>query len=259
MKKTGIAGKIIIAATLILMYIPIVTVVVFSFNSGDSISQFGGFSFEWYAKLFKSMKYAGSLRNSLVVGALSVALSAVIGSFGAVGMAARRFRGKGLFEGVALFPIMIPEIILGVAFLFLFSTAGIGGGYTRQVAAHTTFCIPYVYLMVKARLSDADSSVFEAARDLGAGRLRAFAMVTLPLIAPGVVSGMLISFALSFDDVIISRFLSSPGKDLLPVHIYSSLRTGLTPETNALFTLLLLAVVMAVLGSAFIGKLRKQA
>ena len=251
MGHTRWPGKLLIALVLVFIYLPIVAVVVYSFNQSKSAAEFTGFSLRWYETLFGRSQYRTALGNSLIVGACSVLLAGIIGTLGAIGMASREFKVKGTLESVAILPIMIPEIILGVAFMFVFGVMGLGGGLLRLILAHVTFSIPYVYLIVKARLADTDRSLLEAARDLGAGPMRAFLTVLLPLIGPGVAAGMLLSFAMSFDDVVISMFLSSPGKDLLPVKIYSSLKVGMTPEINALFTLILLALGLLLGLSAF--------
>ena len=152
---------------------------------------------------------------------------------------------------------MIPEIILGMVFMVFFSLLGLPFGMTTLIIAHTAFCIPYVYMMVKARLVGMDKSLFEAARDLGASEARVFFDITLPLLAPAIVSGMLLSFAMSFDDVIISVFVTGVNVNTLPIKIYSQLKTGVTPEINALCTLMLAATVCFVLLSGAVGRIGK--
>ena len=153
---------------------------------------------------------------------------------------------------------MIPEIILGMVFMTFFSLIGLPFGMTTLIIAHTAFCIPYIYMLVKARLVGMDPSLAEAARDLGAGELRVFLDVTLPLLAPAIASGMLLSFAMSFDDVIISVFVTGVNVNTLPIKIYSQLKTGVTPEINALCTLMLAATILLVALSSLIGRLGKQ-
>ena len=153
-------------------------------------------------------------------------------------------------EYLSTLPIMLPEIILGMVFMAFFALLRLPFGWTTLIIAHTSFCIPYVFLMVKARLVGIDKSIEEAARDLGASPARTFFDVTLPLILPAVLSGCILSFAMSFDDVVISIFVSSPTVSTLPIKVYTQMRTGVTPEINALCTLILIAVVLILLVSA---------
>lgn len=242
--NTGVFGKLYIVLVLLLLYLPIFIVVLYSFNASKSSAVWGGFTLDWYKSLLSSSKYTGPLANSLLVAGLSVGGAAVIGTLAAVGTASRSFRTKGIFESVAMIPIMIPEIILGLALLSVFGLAHVPMGLAAIVLGHVTFCIPYIYLVVRGRLRGLDKSVIEAARDLGASPVRAFFTITVPLLAPAIGGGCLLAFAMSFDDVIISFFLSAPGADMLPVKIYSSLKLGLTPEINALFALMLLALLL---------------
>lgn len=244
--STGIFGKIYLGIVLILLYLPIVVVVLYSFNDSKSSAEWVGFTLDWYKKLFTSAKYTDSLKNSLLVSGLSVLGAGVIGTAAAVGAASRAFRTRSLFESLSMIPIMIPEIVMGMALLALFTLARIPMGLGAITLVHITFCIPYVYLTVRSRLSDMDKSVIEAARDLGATKTRAFLTVTVPLLAPAIGGGCLLAFAMSFDDVIISFFLTAPGANLLPVQVFSSLKVGLTPEINALFALMLAAVLVAL-------------
>jgi len=228
------------------MYLPILMVVLYSFNDSRTSATWAGFTTEWYEKLFRNQSMGQALLNSLQLAGWSVAASAIIGTLGAVGMSKARFRGKGAVETASTLPIMIPEIILGIAYLALFTAIGLPLGMPTLVIAHTTFCVPYVYIIVKGRLVGADPALEEAARDLGASPLRVFFTVTLPLILPAVLSGMLLSLAMSLDDLVISFFVSGPTSTTLPLKIYSGLKTGVTPEINALCTLMLGTVFLLV-------------
>jgi len=169
-------------------------------------------------------------------------------------MARVNYRSKGMMEYLSTIPIMIPEIILGMVFLVFFSLLNLPFGMITLVIAHTTFCVPYIFMMVKARLVGIDKSLEEAARDLGAGSVRTFFDITMPLIMPAVLSGSLLAFAMSFDDVVISIFVNGPRLNTLPVKVYAQLKTGVTPEINALCTIIL-AVIILVLGlSSLIAK-----
>jgi spermidine/putrescine transport system permease protein len=250
---------------LIIFYIPIFLVIIYSFNDSRINASWSGFTLRWYADLFRDRDLFPALRNSLILALLSSLAAAFIGALGAAGTAgflgsSRRRAGRlscsagKILEYLSVLPIMIPEIILGMVLLAFFSLLALPPGMLALVIAHTSFCIPYVYLLVKARLAGLDKSFVEAAKDLGAGEWRAFRDITLPLILPAVLSGMLLSFAMSFDDVIISVFLTGVHTNTLPVRIYSQLKTGITPKTNALCTLLFAATVILGLLSACLSR-----
>ncbi len=247
-----------LALILVLMYLPILLVAIYSFNDGRLSSVWEGFSLRWYKVLLRDAAIFEALGNSLILAALSCLGAAVIGTLGAVGMHRLRSRTKGAIEYLSTLPIMIPEIILGMVFMAFFSLLGLPFGMTTLVIGHTTFCIPYVFMLVKARLAGLDPSLAEAARDLGAGEARVFFDVTLPLITPAILSGMLLSFAMSMDDVIISIFVTGVKVNTLPIKIYSQIKFGVTPEINALCTLMLLATILLVLLSQWIGRPRKS-
>jgi spermidine/putrescine transport system permease protein len=199
----------------------------------------------------------GALYTSLKLGLLSGAAAAIIGTLGAFGMSRAKIRGAKVVEYVSILPIMLPEIILGMVFLAYFSLIRLKLGMVTLLIAHTSFCIPYIYLLVKARLVGIDKSYVEAARDLGAGEIRTFFDITLPLIFPAVLSGSFLAFAMSFDDVIVSVFVSGVNTNTLPIKIYSQIRIGTTPKTNALCSLLFFATVLLSLISARFAQKRK--
>jgi spermidine/putrescine transport system permease protein len=241
---------------LLMMYVPILLVIVYSFNTSRLSSVWNGFTLAWYGELFRDRSMFQALRNSVVLALLSSLSAGFIGTLAAAGMARSRPPGAGVMEYLATLPIMVPEIILGMVFLAFFSLLALPFGMFTLVIAHTAFCIPYVYLMVKARLEGLDKTYIEAARDLGAGEVRAFYDITLPLILPALISGMLLSFAMSFDDVIISVFVTGVHTNTLPIKIYSQIKTGVTPKTNALCTLLFAATVILGLCSAALARPR---
>jgi spermidine/putrescine transport system permease protein len=251
-----------IVLILALMYAPILLVVLYSFNGSRLNSIWGGFSLKWYGELFRDRSMFLALRNSLVLALVSSGASALIGSLAAAGAAAGFPRalppGGKAMEYLSILPIMIPEIILGMVFLAFFSLLGLPLGMLTLVIAHTAICTPYTYLLVKARLAGMDRSFVEAARDLGAGGVRAFCDITLPQILPGIISGILISFSMSFDDVIISVFVTGVNTNTLPIKIYSQIKTGVSPKTNALCTLLFAATVVLGLCSALIARPRTR-
>lgn len=236
---------------LILMYLPIIVVVLYSFNANTSRfpNEFTGFSLQHYRGLMRDTKgLITALKTSLILAVCSCGISMVIGTLGAVGMAHRKFRGQGAFETLALLPIMVPEIILGMAFLALFTAVGLRFGMLTLILAHVTFCTPYIFIIVKGRLAGMDPSLAEASRDLGAGPARTFFNITLPLIFPGILSGVMLAFAMSLDDFVISFFVNGATMTTLPIKIYSSVKTGVSLQVNALCTLILVfvAIVMAV-------------
>ena len=239
----------------VIMYLPILFVMIYSVNLSKISSVWTGFSLKWYRELFRDRNVSAALLNSLFLGGVSSLAAAVIGTLGAIGTVRTGFRGKGVMEYIATLPMMTPEIILGMIFLAFFSLLGLPFGMTTLIISHTAFCIPYVFMQVKARLAGMDKSCEEAARDLGAGRARVFFDITLPMIAPGIVSGMLLSFAMSFDDVVISIFVTGVSVNTLPILIYTQLKTGVTPKVNALCTLMFLATLAIVVLSALIGRL----
>ena len=254
MKRKPVFSTVYLIVGILLMYLPIVIVMVYSFNESKISSVWDGLSLKWYRDLFRDRVFGDALVNSLILGGLSSFAAAVIGTLGAIGTSRSSFRGKGLMAYITTLPMLTPEIIVGTIFLAFFSLIGLPFGMTTLVISHTAFCIPYVFMQVRARLSGMDPSFEEAARDLGAGRVRSFFDITLPLILPGIVSGMLLSFAMSMDDVIISVFVTGVSVNTLPVVIYTQLKTGVTPKVNALCTLMFLATLIIVLLSAFLGR-----
>lgn len=241
MKKNNWLSKLFVILVLLFNYLPIIVVVVYSFNA-SKYSNWAGFSLQWYEKLFRNSQILRSLNNSLILAFSSCGLSILIGTAGAVGMARSRFRTQGLLENVSMIPMMMPEIILGMAYLAFFSIIRIPFGMLTLIIAHTTFCIPYIFINVQSRLVGLDPAYVDAARDLGASPTRAFYDVTLPLITPAILSGALLSFAMSMDDVVISFFVTGTTSNTLPLQVYSMLKMGVTPEVNALCTLMLLVV-----------------
>lgn len=254
MKKKTILPNLYLAVIMIIMYLPLVFLVLYSFNESKLTASWTGFSLKWYEELFRDRDLMEALKNSLILGGLSCLVSAVIGTLGAVGMARADFKGKGMVEYISTLPIMIPEIILGMVFLAFFSFLNLPFGMTTLVLAHTTFCIPYIFMMVKARLVGIDKSLEEAARDLGASPIRSFFDITIPLIAPAVASGSLLAFAMSFDDVVISVFVTGPRMSTLPIKIYTQMKTGVTPEINALCTIILAVITVILLLSSAISR-----
>lgn len=257
MRRRSKIPEIYVTLLLILMYLPIAVVVVYSFN-GTKLFSWEGFTFSWYHKLLHNRNIITAFFNSLELAALSSLSASVLGTLGAVGIAGRHFRGRGTLENLSLIPIMVPEIILGMAYLAFFSFLRLPFGMLTLVLAHTTFCVPYIFINVKARLTGLDPAIDEAARDLGASVPRAFFDITLPLIAPSILSGALLAFAMSMDDVVISFFATGAQTSTLPLQIYSMLKMGVTPEINALCTLMLGAVFLVVAAGRLISARKEK-
>ena len=254
MKNRTKLPNIYLAVIFVLMYLPILLVIIYSFNQSKISSVWDGFSLKWYRELFADKSMFTALINSIILAFSSSVLAAIIGTLGAIGMSKTNFKANGIIGYISTLPIMIPEIILGMVFLVFFSLLGIPFGMTSLILAHTTFCVPYVFMLVKARLVGLDKSYVEAARDLGASEIRAFKDITIPLISPAILSGMLLSFAMSFDDVIISIFVTGASTNTLPIKIYTQLKTGVSPKINALCTLMFIATVLIVVLSNIISK-----
>ena len=245
---------IYMALILVITYIPIILTVVYSFNESKITSVWDGFSLKWYAQLFRDRDIGEALKNSLVLAGLSCFAAVVIGTTGAVGMHRKKSRANEAVAYVSLMPLMIPEIILGMVFMAAFSFMNLPFGMLTLVIAHTMFCVPYVFMTVRARLSGMDPSIEEAARDLGASGIRVFWDITLPAILPAIASGVLLSFAMSFDDVVISIFVTGATVNTLPIKIYTKLKTGVTPEINALTTVMLIVTIIVLFLGAWLGR-----
>ncbi len=259
MKKSSLFQKIYLGLITVLMYLPIVLVVIYSFNESKISSIWGGFSLKWYESLFKDEDMFEGLVNRLILAMSCRLFAAIIGTTAAVGFTKIQPKSKGFVEYLSMLPIMIPEIILGMVFMVFFELLGLPFGMLTLILAHTTFCIPYIYMLVKARLVGMDKSLAEAARDLGAGENQVFWQITLPLLMPAILSGMLLCFAMSFDDVIISLFVTGVNVNTLPIKIYTQMKTGVTPQINALCTLMLAATILLVTVSTLLGKNKKAA
>ncbi len=238
------------------LYAPILFLVLYSFNDGQSISRLDGVSLRWYAEVFANEEIAGAALNSVLLAVIAASLATTVATAAALAMIRMRVRRRAAAYAVLNFPLMVPEIVTAIATLIFFSSLGIGLGFPALVIAHTTFCIPFAYLPIAARLVSMDPGLEAAAADLFARPLQRFTLITLPLLAPGLISGWLLAFIVSLDDFIISSMLSGPGSTTLPVHIYSMLRLGITPEVNAVSSLMVLASALVVIASGLFA--RKQ-
>ena len=235
------------------LYLPIASVVAFSFNETRSVSLWKGFSLQWYGRLLENQAVIDAALLSLLIAAMASTLAVVIGTMAALALSRfGRFKGRGLLSLLSSAPLVMPDVMLGISALFLFITLQQlvgwpeGRGIDTITIAHVTLCVCYVTVVVRSRLAQTDHSLEEAAMDLGARPWKVFFLVTLPLIWPALLAGWLLAFTLSLDDVVIASFTSGPGSSTLPVLILSKVRFGVTPEINALATLIIVAVCIGV-------------
>ncbi|MBC7960096.1 MAG: ABC transporter permease subunit [Vallitaleaceae bacterium] len=240
------------SAVFAFLYVPIFVLIVFSFNQSRQNAVWTGFTFDWYVKLMSNDEVLRALGNTLEIACISTIIATMIGTLAAVGMYKYTFKGKTTLDNLLYIPVVIPEIVLGIALLIFFNRTHFPLGVWSLIIAHATFSIPFVVITVKSRMAGFDKSLEEAAMDLGASQFKTFIYITLPNILPGVISGALLSFTLSLDDVITSFFVAGPGSTTLPLQIFSMVRLGVSPEINALSTLMLLAsVVIAIISEKF--------
>lgn len=244
--KKGISEAFCVLVYLFL-FLPISVIVVNSTNATTSkpYLSWKGFTLDWYVKLFDNTSLLQAFGNTMVIAVVSTLLATVIGTIGAVGIYRYHFRGKSIINGLLYIPVVIPEIVLGISLLTIFSKVNIPRGMLTLILAHVTFSVPFVIFNVRARLSGYDKSIEEASMDLGANRLTTFMRITLPVLAPGIAGGALLAFTLSIDDVIISYFVNGQTKTY-PLKVMESIKSGIAPDVNALSTLILIATILLV-------------
>lgn len=244
---------------LLYLYIPIVLLVIFSFNASRSATVWHGFSLEWYLKAFSNSDVRRAAVNSLIVAVSATGVATVVAVLAALALArGGRFRGRRLSFGVLMLPMTMPEIVTAVATLSFFTAIQLDIGLGRVIVAHTVFCIPFAFLPILARLHGMGTTLEQAAQDLYAGEWQAFRHITLPLLMPGIISGAMLSFIVSIDDFIITLMVAPAGSTTLPLYIYGMVRMGVTPEVNALSTVMLAISLVFVSMSYLIGR-RKAA
>lgn len=238
------------------LYIPILVLVALSFNANNVATIWTGFSTDWYRVVLENPNILRATKNSLVVASLATLVSTIVATAAAVGMAGRKFRGQNLFNGIVGLPLLVPEIVTAVASLLFFLSIGLELSLLTVIIAHVVFCIPFAYLPIRARLEGMDPKLMEAAADLYANPWRTFVRVTLPLLMPGIISGAMLAFIISMDDFVITFFVAGAGATTLPVYIFGMIRIGITPEVNAISTLLFVVSVAFVTLSYWIGQRR---
>ena len=241
--------NVMLVAGLLFIYLPMVILVIYSFNASRLVTVWGGWSTQWYEGLLDNEALMGAVGRSLEIACYTAISSVILGTMAAFVLTRiPRFRGRTLFGGMVTAPLVMPEVITGLSLLLLFVAMGqlIGWPAERGIStiwiAHTSFCSSYVAVIVSARLRELDLSIEEAAMDLGARPWKVFFLITIPMIAPSLVAGGMMSFALSMDDLVLASFVSGPGSTTLPMEIFSSVRRGVKPEINAVASLILLTV-----------------
>jgi putrescine transport system permease protein len=240
------------------LYLPIVLLVIFSFNESKLVTVWAGFSTKWYVQLLHNQALLDAAWVTVRVGLISATIATVLGTMAALAMTRyTRFRGRMLFSGMIYAPLVMPEVITGLSMLLLFVAIGFDRGFWTLTLAHITFTMCFVAVVVQSRLLSFDRSIEEAAMDLGATPVATFLQVTLPVIAPAVFSGWVLAFTLSLDDLVISSFTSGPGATTLPMRIYSQVRLGVTPEINAVCTILIGIVAIGVLIASVVSRRRE--
>ncbi|WP_029874093.1 ABC transporter permease [Rhizobium leguminosarum] len=237
------------------LYLPIVLLVIFSFNESKLVTVWGGFSTKWYVSLLSNQGLLDAAWVTIRVGLLSATAATILGTMAALTLVRyTRFRGRMLFSGMIYAPLVMPDVITGLSLLLLFVAIGFDRGFWTITLAHTTLTMCFVAVVVQSRLLSFDQSIEEAAQDLGAPPVRTFFEITLPIIAPAVLSGWILAFTLSLDDLVIASFTSGPGATTLPMRIYSQVRLGVTPEINAVCTILIAIVTVGVICASIVTK-----
>ncbi len=263
MKRMSWFNAVSITLGFVFLYLPMVILVVYSFNASKLVTVWAGFSTKWYVELMGNEAFLDAAWVTVKVAVLSSTLATVLGTMAAyVLVRAGRFHGRTLFSGMIYAPLVMPEVITGLSLLLLFIGIGLDRGIFTIILAHTTFAMCYVSVVVSSRLVSFDRALEEAALDLGCTQFQAFRLVTLPIIAPAVISGWLLAFTLSLDDLVIASFTAGPSATTLPIKIFSAVRLGVSPEINALSTIMIGIVTVGVISASLISKrasLRQQA
>lgn len=238
------------------LYLPIAVLIALSFNVGRTATIWEGFSTSWYRVVFSNENILRAAKNSLVVASAATLVATTFATAAAIGMAGRPFAGQNAVGGIIALPLVVPEIITAVATLLFFNITGFELGLTTILLAHIAFCIPFAYLPIRARIDGIDRRLVEAASDLYANPFRAFQRVTLPLLWPGILSGAMLAFIVSLDDFLVAYFVAGPGATTLPAYIFGMIRVGISPEVNAISSLILAVSVITVSLSFVIARMR---
>jgi len=253
--KRGKFDTTILTICFAFLYIPILILVIYSFNASKLVTVWGGFSLHWYQSMWSNQGLMDAAWITVRVAVLSATIGTILGTLAALSLTRfARFPGRMLFSGMIYAPLVMPEVITGLSLLLLFVSIGVDRGFWTVVIAHTTFTMCYVAIVVQSRLLTFDRSLEEAALDLGCPPVKTFFCITLPLILPAVVAGWMLAFSLSLDDLVIASFTTGPGATTLPIKIYSQVRLGVTPEINAICTILIALVTIGVICASITSK-----
>jgi len=256
MRKASALNLAALGIGIAFLYLPIVILVIYSFNASHLVAVWGGWSTRWYAELAGDAPLLQAAFISLRIALLSAGVATVLGTLAAVALVRfGRFRGRLLFAAMIYAPLVMPEVITGLSMLLLFVAVSIDRGFWTVVIAHTTMAMCFVTVIVQSRLVDFDMSLEEAAMDLGASPLKTFVAITLPLILPAIAASFMLAFALSLDDLVIASFTTGPGATTLPIRIYSEVRLGVNPEMNAVCSIMIAVVGIAVIAASLLTKL----
>lgn len=243
----------------VFLYVPIIILVAYSFDESRLAVRWTGFTLKWYQQLFADQVLGAALLNSLIVATVASGAACVMGTLAAVGLSRYKFTGKQIYQALIVLPIIVPEIAMAVSALSLFVAMGVGLSLATIIVSHIVFCVAYVALTVMGRLQGMDPKLEEAAQDLGSSPVMAFVKVTLPLLAPGIIAGCLMAFVLSLDDFIITQFTAGVGATTLPLRIYSLVKFGVSPEINALSTIMIVVTAGLTLMAEVIRRRRVSA
>lgn len=253
MKHNKFLDNFILIIVFIFLFLPIFVLILFSFNTSSLNIVFEGFTLHWYKDLFSNITLLESLKNTLIVAVVSTVVSTIIGTISAYALKKYDFRGKKIISELIYIPVVIPEIVLGIALLAIYSLLKLELGMFTLILAHVSFSIPFVIISVRSVLENMDPNLELVASDLGASKWKTFFYVVIPSLMPGIFSGAQLAFTLSLDDVVISYFTSGPGSNTLPLHVLSMIKTGVTPDVNALISLMLLVIFIILFISTAIN------
>lgn len=246
MKHNKFLDNLCLVIVFSFLFLPILVLILFSFNTSEMNIVFEGFTLHWYKDLFSNKVLIESLKNTLIVAIISTIISTIIGTISAYALHKYNFKFKNIVNELIYIPVVIPEIVLGISLLCIYTLINLELGLFTLILAHICFSLPFVIINVRSVLENMDSNLEKAASDLGASKLKTFFYIVIPTLMPGILSGAQLAFTLSLDDVVISYFTSGPGSNTLPLHIFSMIKTGITPDVNALITLMLLTIFVVL-------------
>ena len=253
-KKMGAGSIIFMALVYLFLYMPVFVIILFSFNKNNTNMVFDGFTLKWYLEVFQGDSLLKNFWLSIELALVSMVISVVLGTLATIGLYRYEFKLKKFINGLLYVPIVIPELVIGLASLASFSKMGMTMGFATMVFAHVTFCLPFVIITLRSRIANFDGSIEEAAMDLGANQWHTLKRVTIPMLTPGIISGALLSITLSIDDVIISYFVSGAGDITFPIKVYGMVRGKITTNVYVISTLMIVGIVVIYLLAGALGR-----